>query len=134
MIKKIMYKMARDFTRDYSYRKKERWKKGIKYVALFSIVTILLGTGLAIWGSVKAIHHISQSVQKQLAEEELWKSRDTLRAVVSKPITTKECLDTMGSMFSPNKLLTVPITQNIKTIKVACWERSQPPSYIQSES
>lgn len=112
MKKYILYELAKYASRNSNHYQKHRWQKKLKYLAAFAFVGTLLFVGLTIWGTVAVVSSIAGSV-----------NQEGIKAMASQPLTTKNCIDTMGGMLSPTKLLTVPMAQNIESIRAACWDK-----------
>jgi hypothetical protein len=121
MNKYQMYHLAKRKYQGLSYGEKNRWKKRLKFLALFLVTgTVLLG-GAAIWGTVVLVNKLSSSVADGSMQENLAKGEAQLKTMAAQPITTQECLNTVGSMISPTQILTVPLAKNIESLRTACW-------------
>lgn len=134
MKKYIFYEVARHASRNLSYYQKQRWKRRLKYFAIFAVVSTLTLGGLAIWGTVVVANKVASSFSEETIQENVAKGQESLKALASQPITTKNCLDTVGSMLSPTKLLTVPVAQNLASVRGACWDKRIEPQDGQKKS
>lgn len=134
MKKYIFYELVKHATRKLNYEQKHRWQKKFKYIAAFAFVGVLLFGGLAIWGTVAVVSSVASSVNRVTIQESVTKSQDTLKAISSQPLITKDCLDTVGGMLSTFRLLTVPLEQNIQSVRGACFDKSGAPVNHQNQS
>jgi|GEM_PF-5513300 len=123
MKKYILYELAKNASRNLNQHQKQRWKKRLKYLAAFAFVGIFLIGGIAIWGTVAVVSRIAGSMNQNAIQETVAKSQEGLKAITSQPLITRECLDTVGGMLSPARLLTVPLVQNIASVRGACFDK-----------
>ncbi len=123
MKKYLFYELARRATRNMNGYQKQRLVKKIKYLAAFAFLFTLVIGGLAIWGTVAVVTKIAASVNPVVVEDTIAKGKEEWKTIGSKPITTQDCLDTLGGMLSPTRLLTVSPAQNIEAVRGACWAK-----------
>jgi hypothetical protein len=121
MKKYILYGLAKNASRNLNHYQKQRLLKRLKYFVAFAFVGTLLLGGLAIWGTVAAVSKFAGSVNQETIMEGVSKGQEGLIAIASQPLTTKNCLDVMGGMLSPERLLTVPLAESIESLRGACW-------------
>lgn len=118
----IVFEAAKYASQNISRQKKDRWKRKLKIVAGVAVLSIFVVGGLGIWGAVVVVNKLAGSVDAAAVQQGLEKGRVGLGAVLSQPITTQNCLNIVGSMLSPSKLLTVPIAQSLESMRGACWD------------
>lgn len=125
MKKYIFYELAKHASRNVNHHQKQRWLKKLKYLAAFAFVGTLLLGGLAIWGTVAVVSSIAGSVNQGVVQESVVKGQEGLKAIISQPITTRDCIDSMKRVLTPTTLLTVPLAKNINAIRSVCWDKSK---------
>ncbi len=126
MNKYEMYQLGKRKYQRLSYAEKNRWKKRLKLLAVFLVVGTLFLGGAAIWGTVVLVDKFSAAVSTGSVQENIAKGETQLKSLAAQPITTQACIDTVGSLISPTKLLTVPLAKNIESLRTACWDRKNP--------
>lgn len=134
MKKYIFYEIAKHASRNISHYEKQRWKKRLKYLAVFAVVGTMALGGLAIWGTVVVVNKVAGSFNQETIQASVAKGQEGWKAIASQPITTQDCLDTVGSMLSPTKILTVPVAKNIASVRGACWDKQKEPQSNQKKS
>lgn len=127
MKKILLYKLLNINSRQLSYQQKAKWKKRLKWMAVFLFISTVSLGGLAIWGTVKLVNHAiaSAPVLETLVptEQNLAQGKQKLAELSSRPLISKQCLNQALSLLSPMVWLTEPIANNVKSFTNACTSK-----------
>lgn len=118
----FLYELMKHSSRKFHRQKKQRWMKNFKLFSGIAVLGILLFCGLAMWSSVAVWNGIANSVNHEAIQEGVGKGQEGIKRILSQPITTKNCLDAMGGMLSPVRIITEPLGESFKSIREACWD------------
>ena len=116
----------------YSNENQHRLKP-YKLVVLFAVVSVLVFGGLACWGTVVVVKKVASSLNAETIRLSLQTRQEEFKAFLYRPITTKECVDSMLRM-TPARLLNDPIAKNIEVIRSICWNNLKTQENIDEQS
>lgn len=97
-----------------------------KYLILIGLVGVFTVGGLAVWGLVSISQSVIAAVSTNSLKEKGTEIANSVGNISDKPITTKECINTLVDMVSPEKWLTVSLAKNVSTIKESCSGSQKP--------
>ena len=122
MEKVFIYRLAMHLFRSLESNQKQRLLKRLKYMGAVVLIFAMAVGGLAVWGTVTVVRSLAGSVKHETIQESIFMGKESLKGLGSRPITSKECLEKIGGVFSPTQLLTVPLALSFETVKGACWD------------
>lgn len=107
------------YSNKFRHHRKNRTIK-FKYLILIGLVGVFTVGGLAVWGLVSISQSVIAAVSTNSLKEKGTELASTVGNIADKPITTKECINTLVDMVSPEKWLTVSLAKNVSIIKDSC--------------